>query len=46
MIKIGIKRKEAEMLRAVAFLARMKAEYESIIRELIHVIEREMVRDK
>lgn len=46
ILKITIKRNEADMFRAVALLSKMKVEYESIIRELIHVIEREIANGK
>ncbi|GLB25339.1 hypothetical protein LXJ15735_15800 [Lacrimispora xylanolytica] len=46
VIKIQIKREEAEMLRTIALLNRLKMEYKSIIKMLIHSIESEITKEK
>jgi hypothetical protein len=46
VIKIQIKREEAEMLRTIALLNRLKIEYKSIIKVLIHSIESEITKEK
>ncbi|RKD30227.1 hypothetical protein [Lacrimispora algidixylanolytica] len=46
IIKISIKREEADMLKAIALLNKLKIEYKSIIRVLIHSIEREITKGK
>lgn len=46
IIKISIKREEADMLKAIALLNKLKIEYKSIIRMLIHSIEHEITKGK
>lgn len=46
IIKISIKREEADMLKAIALLNKLKIEYKIIIRMLIHSIEREITKGK